>query len=257
MKFFVYTIFSYIFIFHIHGESVKNNHVAEKLEAAHGLKKWWLTEVFRADIELRFGGQKMIDGTVYVETNGPRARLDLTSGERIVFDGNTCWVSPADSKFPQPRFHVLTWPWFISAPFKVRGDGTQLTAFNKVKWGNKDYWATIQTFDINSGDAPKDWYYLYIDPEDFLLKGMGYISTYGKTIDDANKAPYGIIYDEFIDVNGIKISTRWKLGHFPKNKGIDDTLGFGVLKNPEFIMKFESLFAKPANAREETAPKHE
>jgi hypothetical protein len=134
--------------------------LAEKVERAHGIHAWWGTQVLQARVEITFGDKKMIDGTAYFESNGPRARLDLASGERIVFDGSTCWVSPADATVPMARFHVLTWPWFIAAPFKVRGEGTQLEPFEKVPWEGKTYWGALQTFEPGEGDYPEDWYYL-------------------------------------------------------------------------------------------------
>ena len=226
----------------------------KKVESAHGYALWSQMGIVRADIVVEFAGAPYLKGKLYFEANGARSRLDLATGERVVFDGEKCWMSPADASYGSGRFDVWTWPWFVVAPFKLRGEGTHLSEIQQGTWNEKKYWTTTQTFDADQGDSPDDWYYLYVDPKTYLLKGMGYIVTYGKDVEEANKEPHGIIYEAYESVQGVMFSTQWKFGHFSKAEGIDDTLGSATLSNIQFINSSTHIFTKPAGSRELIAP---
>ncbi len=231
-----------------------NETILRYVDRAHGLDRWVDSRMLQAELDIEFGGDTVVAGVISFETNGPRARLDLNAGGTVVFDGVTCWVSPADLKFAMPRFHVLTWPWFIAAPFKIRGHGTFLTDFKISEWGKYTYWSATQTFSPTAGDTPDDWYFLYVDRGNFLLKGMGYIVTYGQALAMAEKEPHGIVYKDFEEVDGIRVATKWQFGHFSKRDGIHGNLGSGTVSNIRFVAPVNTLFFKPLDSREVKVP---
>ena len=228
--------------------------VAESVGEAHGLERWWRTEVLQADLHLMFGNNPPLIGTLYFETNGPRARLDIENGPRIYYDGNTAYISPESAEFPRARFHVLTWPWFVAAPFKLRGDGSDLTPFKQVTIQNTTYWNTRQTFAPDQGDTPDDWYEFYVDPETYLVRQMAYIVTYGRSLEEAQKNVSVIVYDDYTVVGDIKLARKWTFGIFSLRDGFKQKKGEGRLRNVRFRPAVENLFAVPSDARELPKP---
>ena len=83
------------------------------------------------------------------------------------------------------RFHVLTWPWFIMAPFKMKGEGITLSDYQTVHLDNKKYHLMKQSFASGMGDAPDDWYRFMINTKTNRIDAMIYIVTYGKDAKEA------------------------------------------------------------------------
>lgn len=229
--------------------------VAENLEEAHGLDQWWQTEALQADLLLTFGSNPPLVGTVYFETNGPRARFDVKDGPRIYYDGTTAFISPADAEFQRARFHVLTWPWFVAAPFKLKGVGSDLTPFKTVALQGENHWNARQTFAADQGDTPDDWYEFYVDPETYLVRQMGYIVTYGRSRQEAEENVSVIVYDDYKVVSGVKLARQWTFGTFSLTEGFQKKKGEGRLSSMRFISSSPELFAVPSDARELPKPK--
>jgi hypothetical protein len=234
-------------------EEAQIDTIVNASQQAHGLHAWWGKEVVVADVEIIFGGKKAIDGTFTFEAHGPRSRYDRKDGSSIIFDGKTAWVSPADAKAPKGRFNVLTWPWFIMAPFKMQGDGISLSDLQRVEVDGTVSDSVFQTFGEDMGDTPDDWYRIYINSETKLVDGMAYIVTYGKDLETANAKPSILEYFDYVDVDGTEISTRYELwywdaethgtlGEAPKATGTVSNIHFSTLKQADFSV--------PADARE-------
>ena len=227
--------------------------IASEAQYQHGLRAWWGKEVVVADVEIVFGDKAIVDGTFTFEAHGPRARYDRKDGATIIFDGKTAWVSPADAVAPKGRFHVLTWPWFIMAPFKMQGDGIHLSDLQYHEVQGQSYATVLQTFGENMGDTPDDWYRFYIDPKTKRIDAMSYIVTYGKDTATANKKPSIIQYFDYVNAEGPLISTRYELwnwnaeahatmGDAPKGTGTVSKIHYTTLKQADFTV--------PAGARE-------
>lgn len=227
--------------------------IAEKAQAAHGLRAWWGKEVAVADVEIIFGGKVAVDGIFTFEAHGPRARYDRKDGATIIFDGKTAWVSPADAEAPRGRFHVLTWPWFVMAPFKMQGDGIQLSDAQENMVAGKSYSSVLQTFGEDMGDTPDDWYRFYIDPKTHQIDAMSYIVTYGKDAETANEKPSIIKYLDYVVVEGARISTRYELWYWNATEHAyvgDAPKATGSVTNIHFISSAKADFSVPAGARE-------
>ncbi len=228
---------------------------AMRIEAAHGMPAWLARPVFATEIQVSFGGSPVLDGTMLYDHAGGRVRMDLTDGTVLVFDGRRAWVSPRAAEIQMPRFHLLTWPYFVAAPYKLRDPGSVLTPHGRHPLDGTDHVTALLTFDPGIGDTPDDWYVLYEDPETHRLVAMAYIVTYGKTPQEAEQDPHAIVYRDFEDVDGAVISTRWTFHHWTIEQGPDAPLDAGVqLTNPRFETLDEAVFARPPDAREAPLP---
>lgn len=230
---------------------------ANETQAAHGLKAWWAQEVVSADVQIVFGGNLILDGTFTYQAHGPKARYDRQDGVTIYYDGETAWVHPADAEVPRGRFHVLTWPWFILAPFKVQGDGIHLSDYQMAEVDGQSYVTMLQTFGENVGDTPDDWYRFYIDPDTDLIEAMSYIVTYGKDLEEANEQASIIKYFDYEDYAGTLISTRYEFWYWDQDTHTvqgDAPKGTGTVSHYKYLSADEADFTVPADARELPLP---
>lgn len=228
---------------------------AQAVEAAHGLDAWTSKDAVSADIRLSFGGNQVLDGRMVFTPSMGKVRLDQ-GDMSVVWDGKTAWVTPADAEFPRARFHVLTWPYFLAAPMKLRDPGTHLELL-----GARDLWgephdAARLTFGEGVGDSPDDWYLLYRDPETHRLDAMAYIVTYGTSAEKANEEPHAISYHDFQDVEGVAIPTTWRFWLWNGDEGVHgDPIGEAVLSNVRFVTPEAGTFTVPQdNASEAEMP---
>ncbi|MGF1484389.1 MAG: hypothetical protein ACFBZ8_08490 [Opitutales bacterium] len=239
------------------GQTPTNEAVIARAYEAHGAAHWWKTQAFQSEITVTFGGSVGVDGTMTYQTNGPRARLDLKDGSTVVFDGTTAWLAPEGFEFAPPgaRFHVLTWPWFSYAPFKLDGPGVILSEFETVTTQQGTHWLSRQSFEAGTGDAPDDWYDLFINPETGRLDAMGYIVTYYKSVEVAEEKPHAILYHDYVRVGGALVSTRWTFTLYDaQTHEFSGDLGEVVLRNPRLIDVGDDFFTRPGNATEEKLP---
>ena len=230
--------------------------VAQRIETAHGMSAWQTRPVFATDIRIHFGGATMIDGTMLYDHARGRVRIEQVDGTVLVFDGRQAWISPASAEAAMARFHLLTWPYFLAAPYKLRDPGSLLTPHGRHPIDGIDHVTARLTFDSGIGDTPDDWYVIYEDPETSRLAAMSYIVTYGTTVQEAGQEPHAIVYEDFEEVDGAAISTRWTFHHWTLEKGPGSPLMAGAqLANLRFEDLDESAFERPPDAREAPLPK--
>lgn len=231
--------------------------LVQTTQHAHGLKSWWGKEAMQADVEIVFGGNTIVEGTFTFEAHGPRARYDRADGVSIIFDGKTAWVTPTEAEAPKGRFHVLTWPWFIMAPFKMQGEGITLSEQDRHKVGGINYHTLKQTFASDMGDAPDDWYRFFIHPKTKQIDAMSYIVTYGKDTEEANQQPSIIYYYDYENHGGPVISTRYEFWLWDAGKKVNlggSPKGVGTVSRIHYPKLSEIDFSVPKDARELKLP---
>ena len=176
----------------------------------------------------------------------------------MVLDGQDAWVTPADAPVPpgMARFHLLTWPYFAVAPFKLHDPGTSIEPAGEAPLDADTSLSTAKmTFAAGTGDAPDDWYLLYRDTDTHQLKAMAYIVTYGKSTEDAEKEPHVAIYESFTEAQGVTLPTRMSIYNWEEGVGkVGEELGAMELSNFQFIEPDEDTFTKPQGARLDAPP---
>jgi hypothetical protein len=215
------------------------------VEKAHHKKGYLDKEVLQFDIDLNFGGQDQLDATMYVSTDSKYIRIERTDGSVLLYDGEKVWLSPKEASQNGARFEIFTWSYFFNLPYKLSDDGVNLN--QKVDG------ITRMTFDAGTGDAPDDWYDLYINRDTNMLEYAGYIVTYGGTpADQAALNAHAIGYEAYQELDGIPIAHEWKFYNY--NNGVDNSqvTGEATLTKMQFIKMDEQLFSKPADAVEIT-----
>ncbi len=229
--------------------------VARRIEAAHGLDAWADKPAVACDLTIRFGGGVMLSGSMLYDPAGGRSRMELDGGEVLVFDGHRAWISPSSAEVPMARFHLLTWPYFMAAPFKLHDPGTHLTPLGRQPLGGERHVTVRLTFDAGIGDSPDDWYVVYEDPETSRLAAVAYIVTYGTSVAEAEKEPHVLVYEDFETIDGVVLSSTWTMYNWSLAQGIHgEPLGDVALTNIRFVEPGASDFVRPADAREAPMP---
>jgi hypothetical protein len=223
---------------------------------AHNGDAWQDHRAVRVDIDIDFGGNQLFEGTMLYDHHNNRVRMVGADGMTMVFDGERAWIKPADASIPYgARFHLLTWPYFLAAPFKLDDPGTRMREFGMTTMNGERYRSGKLTFESGVGDTPDDWYVIYADPESGLLEAMAYIVTYGTPQEKAEREPHAVIYKSYRTIDGVQLSTRWVFRRWGEEQGLfGDPIGEVRLTNIEFVKPKQGAFEKPEGAREDTLP---
>jgi hypothetical protein len=228
---------------------------AETVEHAHGRDRWYAQPAIETTLRVEFGGHQILEGRMLTDTPVGHTRFELADGSVLVWDGGAAWIAPADSSFQNTRFHVLTWPYFLAAPMKLRDPGSHLESLGRRPFRDGQSLETARmTFDPGVGDTPDDWYVLY-RAENGRLAAMAYIVTFGKGVEAAEREPHAIVYDDWVEVEGVSISTRWTFFAWSEERGIyGDPIGHVALDDPRFVTPDAGAFDPPPGARAEPLP---
>jgi hypothetical protein len=189
------------------------------------------------------------------EIHGGRCRIEVRNGPVLVFDGATAWVSPAEDGFEWARFHLRAWPYFLAAPFKLDDPGATLGRTERGMLNLRLYDSAKLTFAPGTGDSPDDWFQVFANLRTGRLDAMGYIVTYGRTVEEAEARPRVVQYEAVIAVGDARLPTMWTFSEWdPKSGNIGKSVGTCRLDNLEFVTPADDAFDKPADAREDPKP---
>jgi hypothetical protein len=229
---------------------------AAPIEAAHGKEAWERAQAVSAGLSVAMGGNQVLAGRLLFTPQVGRSRIELADGTLAVFDGEGAWVSPAAAALPQARFHLLTWPYFLAAPFKLRDPGAHLEDLGTRPHDGVEHPVARLTFDPGVGDSPDDWYVVYRDPATDRLAAMAYVVTYGgRSAEEAGAEPHAITYHDFRQVDGVTLPTTWRLWNWSEEEGVHgDPIGEVTLAGLAFVTPPPDTFARPADAEEDPLP---
>ena len=230
--------------------------LTHRIEAAHGARRLRARAALQARVMISFGDRTVLAGTMLFDTSGGRCRIETDDGRLLVFDGDHAWVAPPGARLERARFHLLTWPYFVLAPFKLRDPGTRLGLEPGAQVDGRPVESFRLEFDAGVGDTPDDWYVGYVDPASGRLRALAYIVTYGKSPDDPPPEPHAIVYDDFVAVDGVTIARAWTFRGWSRESGpTDDVRGRGRIEDIRFLDSIpDGAFARPPDSREDPLP---
>ena len=200
---------------------------AEQIVQAHGAGSIYDRPPLHGRVVVEFGGQRALEATVTYDASSGKVRLDYDDGRRAVFDGETAWVTGfAEPDRPSSRFHLLTWPYFIAAPWKLADPGTRLGPTESRTMNGRPYPSARLDFEGEVGDTPDDWYVVYADPDDSRLSALAYIVTYGKTLEEASSEPHAATYDELQMLDNLRVPSVLRYWNWNEESGlVGDPIG--------------------------------
>lgn len=228
--------------------------LAAEVAEFHGVDAWRGKKAVRTKIHLVFGDKLNLKGELLYAPHANKVRLELEDGTLLVFDGERAWMKP---EFPRARFHLLTWPYFLAAPFKLGDPGTRLEEVGQhvLFPGTAPQRVAHLTFGVGIGDTPDDWYDVYVSPEG-RLNALGYIVTYGKDMAAAEKAPHACVYDSFHEHEGVLLALSYRFYDWNREEGVTGgPIGLVDLMNLRYVTPKAGEFTKPPGAVEAPLPR--
>lgn len=205
------------------------------VEKTHQKEAFLNKEAVTMNIDVKFGGQDYLKGTLTQTTGGGKIKIEKTDGSVIMFDGSKVYAKGiAEDKLAGARFDIFTWSYFLSLPYKLNDKGTKWSEAVSKKWGETFYNTAKLSFESGTGDAPDDWYVLYQNPETKVLEGAAYIVSYGKGKEAAEKEPHAIKYDGFKTVGVVPFATSWSFHMWNDKEGYGKQIGSVELSNVKF-----------------------
>ncbi|MEP5097294.1 MAG: heat-shock protein Hsp90 [Nonlabens ulvanivorans] len=225
------------------------------IEMAHKKDAFLNKDAVQYDFSVAFGGNTIFEGVITQETDGSMIHMVKNDGSVIVFDGDKVFASnEADLTNPMTRFHIFTWPYFFSMPYKLNDGGTIWQDEKAMTWGDTTFPTARLSFENGVGDTSEDWYEVYKNPETNVLAGVAYIVSYGKGVEAAEKEPHAAKYNELTMVDGVPFATNWSFHNWNPQDGYTNQIGLATIKNIQFVNKEDSFYAQPDGAGEVAMP---
>ena len=196
-----------------HWESIPAE-MMKGLNAIGGLERW--SEMKTMAYSIPKGDQKELH---QIDLPSRKVRIshpDYTIG----YDGTEVWVTPDKDVLGgmSPRFYHNLIFYFYAIPYVLADPGTNYEVLPDRTINGRDLDVVKVSFDSGVGDAPEDYYIAHFDQATGEMYLLLYTVTY---FSGASNENYGaIIYDNWIDVNGLKLPKTMK-GY----KYAADTLG--------------------------------
>jgi len=239
--------------------------IEKMLDAHGGIERWQKSPAisFSSHLKVDFGNGNWAPywEEVTVETPTRRAYVVLKNADgskgRVAYDGRQAWsagtlqgVGRAPARFTAWRnFYLFNLPWM------TQDDGVNLAEAGRGTVPNetKEYVLVKMTFDAGTGDTPKDYYTLYIDPETHRLHAAEYVMTYKSMMRGRDESPPSVfVWNETQTVGGLvvpkKYTVHWKDG----SVAVKD----GEVTNWNFAAQFDpSRLAMPTDGQlDESTP---
>lgn len=232
------------------------NEFTAAIEMAHKKDAFLDKDAVQYDFSVAFGGNTIFEGVITQETDGSMIHMMKKDGSIIVFDGDKVFASnEADLTNPMTRFHIFTWPYFFSMPYKLNDAGTIWEDEKAMTWGGDTAFPTARlSFENGVGDTSEDWYEVYKNPETNVLAGVAYIVSYGKGVEAAEKEPHAAKYNELTMVDDVPFATNWSFHNWNPEDGYTNQIGLATIKNIQFVNKEDSFYAQPDGAGEVAMP---
>jgi hypothetical protein len=230
--------------------SDKRAALVRTVESAHRKDDLLKYETVSFDLELQRRNQPVLHATIVQRTDGTRVRIRKENGSDILFDGQDSWLSPAISSDPEARFDLFAWHYFFCLPWKLSDPGARWQSLPDRVFEQLDCSAGRLSFVPGTGDSSDDWFLVFSDKREGLLRGAVYVVTFGgKPVETAEKKPRSIVYTDFRRVAGIPVAHQWKFYEW-NTDSLDDRreAGSAVIRNVRFADERPGDFAVPPEA---------
>ncbi len=167
----------------------------QSMEAHGGLAQWYAAGPisFRFDYRPVDPDKTVRDSTQLVDTWSSRAAHTVSDNAQLRFgwDGEQAWkVEPEGQELAiNTRFWSMTPYYFVGVPFVFSDPGTVLER-GPDETVQGQLWNTVKVgYQGGVGDAPDDWYVVYLDPETHRVGGLRYVVSYPGFFPDGGHSP--------------------------------------------------------------------
>lgn len=204
------------------------------IEAQGGLERWYSSGPIAFRFTYQPDGKPARDTSQLVDTWSARAVHTMPDGGTFGWDGKRAWKSSADVKM-NARFWSLTPYYFVGIPFVLADEGVVLKREGEAEWDGKKYDLVRATFTSGTGDAPEDFYVLYIHQQTRRVEAIRYIVTYKGFFPNGGHSPEKFFtYDGSQEVGGITLPTGFRTFAWDGSKPVGEPHTRTTLTNVSF-----------------------
>ena len=229
--------------------------VWQSIEAHGGLRRWFENGAlqFRFDYQPQNGGTRR-NTFQTVDPWSARAVHQIGEGEEKVlfgWDGKNAWVSPDTAQIEiNPRFWSTAPFYFLGLPFVLADDGIKYENLPAQEMDGKAFDLVKVTYEEGVGDAPDDFYVVYINQETKLMGALRYVVSYPEFFPNGGHSKEKIM--KIIDLQareGIKLPTGYHT-YWWTDEGAGEHLTNVYVSELSFNRAIPlSYFEMPENAR--------
>lgn len=189
--------------------------IEQAIEAHGGLARWY----GNGPLAFRFNYRPLDDGTprdTYEVASywsaQTRHRLAQDTTIQYGWDGQQAWAYPTDTLVPyNVRFWSLTPYYFVGIPFVLADEGINLTMMEPDTLAGSTYDLVKVTYEDGVGDAPDDYYVIYVGRDDKRVGAIRYIVSYPGYFPDGGHAPEKLMtYEGEQTVDGVILPKRYR-----------------------------------------------
>ena len=229
--------------------------VWKSMEFHGGLANWWSNGpvYFRFNYQPRNGTGVPRDTYETADYWSSRTRHQRVSdeSEEYGWDGTNAWYKPDTASIPyNTRFWSLTPYYFAGMPFLFGDEGVTLTLEEPATYEGEEYHIVTVTFGEGVGDAPDDFYVLYIDQEDSRLSAIRYVVSYPGYFPDGGHTQEKLMtYEGQQTIGGITFPEKHRTFMWEADGSIGDYVTDITLSDVIFRPETESsYFNAPADS---------
>ena len=209
-----------------------------KVEGAHKKDAFLNHAAIAFDLQLFFGGTERFNGRITWATNSSKGELNYSDGRKIEVNEMEIIFSDTSMSEESARFTAYTWSYFFMLPFKLSDPGTRWNDYENKSMNGEEYNVEKLSFESGTGDAPDDWYVVYANKETDLIHVASYIVTAGQSVEEAEKDPHAIKYEDYREIDGVPIAHKWSFWGWTETEGLTEQLGYANLNNISFVENY-------------------
>ncbi len=194
------------------------------------------------DLKLTFRGKERLKGKMTLKTNSTASKIDYANGNTLLYNESGIFHSDSMGSDKKLRFDAYTWSYFFLFPYKLSDPGTNWEKVRLPQLNNREHNTYKLSFDAGVGDAPDDWYKLYVNKSTGLIEVSSYIVTANKSREEAEKDPHAIEYSNYKTIDGIPLAHNWSFWGWTKDSGLTEQIGSAELRNIKFVTADDNFF---------------
>lgn len=219
--------------------------LVKRVETAHQKKRFFKHDAVALELDFFSNGKKSWSGKLVSATNSSRMYLERDGKAGVWYDGKDTWLSPAKTDVKIRKASLLTWQYFTLVPFKLSDQGVNWKLLNDTVFLGKKVNAGKLFFTSGTGLSSNDWFRLYLNPETSVLQGMVFISTQGRSVEEAMKEMEVVTYSDYRMVDGVPFPHHIEIALWDPQTGPTKTLVSVEVRSIQFLSRNANWFNLP------------
>lgn len=171
--------------------------IKKAMEAHGGLATWYENGPLRFHFNYQPLDGNTPRNTIQVSDNWSakaRHKMAADTNRQFGWDGSKAWALPDASEIPfDARFWALTPYYFVGIPFVLGDKGVHLEEVGEDSLEGDTYDLVKATFGEEVGDAPDDYYIVYLDQATGKVAAYRYVVSYPVYFPDGGHTPEKIM----------------------------------------------------------------